>query len=249
MIFLCAVIILHGYARLKKNNFTHIYIYSLNDVKLHVPLNEAIRFLDAPDHLRLAPVVSPSRVLEIVYGNYLLKRLLSRYLLKSADEIKIERTAYGKPFVSTEADALYFNVSHSENMLVICIADKNVGVDIEVPKKRSLEYLKKVALHNYTKIEANAIIRISNLTSLIKYFYGLWVCKEAAIKTLGLGLSFAMNKVDSLKVLDFQGLSINVGDEIYCIKGMYKYFACDNAYIAVAKCGALGQICYFRDVC
>lgn len=84
----------------------------------------------------------------------------------------------GKP--ALENDAIFFNVSHSRDQLVIAVADTEVGVDIECYDRTISERLRRHCLTEQELAQtppddAHAFIRI-------------WTAKESYLKLYGSGL-------------------------------------------------------------
>lgn len=124
------------------------------------------------------------------------------YLLKSKDKTKkaVSKCAYdfvstlamkqlkinqkprlgyesnGKPFFEDYPD-FYFNISHSENLIAVAVADSPVGVDIE--KKRDANL--KIAQRFFSEREKD-FVKDSD-----SFFY-VWTRKEALLKKTGEGL-------------------------------------------------------------
>ncbi len=110
--------------------------------------------------------------------NYTTGRKLLRLGLKNHglenefNKIKINKN--GKPFVA----GVFFNISHS-NDLVVCAFDSNeIGIDIEKIKPVDLSNFH----HVFTDRELTFIEENENPTLA---FYKLWVRKESFIKSIG----------------------------------------------------------------
>src|SRR5262249_39550263 len=58
----------------------------------------------------------------------ILRTLLGRYLGVEPERVRLERDARGKPFVPP---AVQFNMSHSAGVVLIAVARRAVGVDVE----------------------------------------------------------------------------------------------------------------------
>lgn len=116
-----------------------------------------------------------------VIGYYLLKQ----YLLK---DFKIELydvsiNEYGKPFI----DEIYFNISHSNNMIAIIISDNPCGIDVEYEDIRCLKLAKKI-LNN------SELSYFNNLSDDLKLEYVMkkWVSLEAYSKMIGNNLNLKL---------------------------------------------------------
>lgn len=82
---------------------------------------------------------------------------------------------FGKPFI---VDAPNFNISHSRNIVIVCLSKNFIGIDIESTIN---EFPKEVI--DYFSEEEKSYITCSN------DYYKLWVLKESYVKYTGKGLS------------------------------------------------------------
>lgn len=129
---------------------------------------------------------------------------LLQYALKmeNAREPSVNITPNGKPYLVGEDD-LYFNLSHSEDMVMCAISEKEVGCDVE--KKAELDY--SVAKYVMTEYELDRIYGQKNYTEQQEMFYRLWTLKESYMKATGLGIqlepkSFGIiARMDKVKVV------------------------------------------------
>ena len=112
------------------------------------------------------------------------KLFLLEILKKYHIDYGIFYNEYGKPYIKN--NPIYFNISHSKPYTVICIADKEVGIDIE-----KITYRKRVLNKICTCTEIQHINNAHDFTKL-------WVKKEAYVKYLGIGLSYDLKKVNTL---------------------------------------------------
>ena len=79
---------------------------------------------------------------------------------------------------------VYFNISHSENLVVCALSIKGaIGIDLEKEKPVNLENFKPwFTVKEWTDI--------SKAPSPIRRFYWYWTRKESIIKALGVNLSY-----------------------------------------------------------
>lgn len=110
-------------------------------------------------------------------------------------------TSNGKPYLAGE-ERLYFNLSHSEGMVMCAIAEKEVGCDVE--KKTVLD--RRLAEYVMTEYELNRIYDLEKDSEQQEMFFRLWTLKESYMKATGLGIglepkSFGMvSRKDKVKV-------------------------------------------------
>lgn len=142
---------------------TNIYIYkkttlpiNINELKAELPksvLNHIAKYKQ-----------------EIDYTNSLIAwHILQQHLKEDFNDTleTLKFNEFGKPLI----DNLYFSISHSNNIIVVGISNKNIGIDVEMEKTiRKTEKIK------------NLLDLKSSYTSLIEE----WTKYEATIKYYGL---------------------------------------------------------------
>lgn len=119
----------------------------------------------------------------------LLKKCLEEY---GIDIEEIRCGEHGKP----EIDGIYFNLSHSQDMVVCVVSDKPVGCDIE----KIGEERKGIAERFFTKNERSYLESFDS-ERRNREFYRLWTMKESYIKMTGEGTNLALDRVE-FEILD-----------------------------------------------
>ena len=124
-----------------------------------------------------------------------LKKVLNENNIYEYDIIK---NKYGKKYLKT--NELYFNISNKDNITVIAISDKEIGIDIE-----SIKYNSSILNTICTESEEDNFINNSYqkeniLNSFDKEndFTKMWTMKESYVKMLGMGLKYDLKKVDTI---------------------------------------------------
>ena len=119
-------------------------------------------------------------------------RLLSGYYLNTnPKEIEFEYGKFGKP-AFRKTSRLKFNVSHSENYILIgFVNDYAFGVDIECIKKSS--DVLDLTRNYFSQLEIKSFESFAE-SDQYDAFFRCWVQKEAFIKAKGTGLSFPLDK-------------------------------------------------------
>jgi len=118
-----------------------------------------------------------------------LRTLLSSYLNTSPLALQFTYNQHGKPFLLNSP--LYFNVSHSKDIILIAISNQEkTGVDIE-HMDSSRDYL-KIAQRFFSPGEYQALIACSK-ENQAEAFFNIWTAKEAYIKAVGKGLWIDLN--------------------------------------------------------
>lgn len=116
--------------------------------------------------------------------------LLAMYAIREVfgipmSEQRIQDGEHGKPFL-LQHDNIHFNISHSENIVVVAVCDRPVGIDVEhiVPWREPLA--RRICTPDEWKELQNARDREAALTKC-------WTQKEAAVKMEGTGLAGLWN--------------------------------------------------------
>ena len=122
----------------------------------------------------------------------ILRKILGNYLSQNPASIEFEVNPFGKPFLRTVADEppLYFNISHSKNVLVIAASRSfDVGIDVEfLDESRSIQSIAQAhfASHEFSDFSA------ASLAEQVDLFFQYWTGKEALLKACGKGLSIEL---------------------------------------------------------
>lgn len=162
-----------------------------------------------------------------VFNKDKIRAIISEILIRVAycegrsvdnDDIRFEKNKYGKPFIINSND-FKFNVSHSDEMVVVAIDNEDIGVDIE--KIQNID--KEVAKIFCTENECNVIAN-SKEEEVKKISTSIWSLKEAYVKYLGVGISKELNSFDviskyninsniNLKSIEYNGYCLSICSE------------------------------------
>ncbi len=120
-------------------------------------------------------------------------RILLRLALSlSADrrlapnEWRFERTAFGKPFVRENNEALDFSVSHADQVVMVAIGrDIKLGLDVESVDQP----LEDTLVSHFCHVTEAHSLQSLPAPQRLRRFIQLWTQKEAYSKMLGLGHS------------------------------------------------------------
>lgn len=141
-----------------------IYTEALSEIEL----KKADRFLHFGDKKKF------------IVSKYMLRNLLSKLISTTPASILFELTQHKKPAIKEKVE---FNITHSNNIVLIAINKNPVGLDIEfINKDFDYESLMPRVFNEPEQFYIN-----SNNNRLI-YFYLLWTRKEALLKATGEGL-------------------------------------------------------------
>ena len=114
----------------------------------------------------------------------LLKQCLSEYNIRIED---IRYGEHGKP----EIDGVYFNLSHSHDMVVCGVSERRIGCDIE-----KIEDVRDgIAERFFTKSEIQYLNQYEG-DEKKEEFYRLWTMKESYMKMTGEGMSLALDRFE-----------------------------------------------------
>jgi len=116
-----------------------------------------------------------------------LRVLLGEQLGERPGSIAIETGPSGKPRLAGAAPRLGFSVSHSGDLALICIAECEVGVDLE--GLRPVPDAVEIARRRFAPAEAR-FVGEGGPGDVDRRFLTCWTRKEALVKAVGAGLSF-----------------------------------------------------------
>lgn len=133
-----------------------------------------------------------------IAGEFLLRECLLRRGLLSDDRLDIKIQASGKPYLGNSS--IHFSISHSGNILVCAVADREIGVDVQ----KVSSYNPSLAARYFSEDEKRFILSSPHKD---KAFTTLWCAKESYIKALGSTLS---------KDLSSTRLSFDAAGHMYC---------------------------------
>lgn len=141
------------------------------------------------DYLHLLPKVSKEKIMQYHFkkdqlrsftSEWLKYYYLADYLKIKPNEINIESTTYGKPFLANNPQHVVFNISHSGEYVIIAIA-RNVRLGIDIEQIDHKINPAELAPHVFSPSEQSLI------NSDIHNFFKLWTKKEALLKMSGEG--------------------------------------------------------------
>ncbi len=129
---------------------------------------------------------------------YLVTRALVRSVLTlynaavRPEQWRFENNAYGKPSIQNSPVPLVFNLSHTENKVVLAVtAGGELGVDVEWTGRRNDTLA--IAENYFSSLELSQL-RALPAPKQGQRFFQLWTLKEAYIKACGLGLAIPLDE-------------------------------------------------------
>lgn len=144
----------------------------------------------------------------------------SNSLNLTLENLIIERGENGKPYFKGENE-IFFNGTHSKDLIAVAMSDKFMGVDGEFVKKRNFLDIAKeyFSFNEYKLLKSSLKLEID--------FYTLWTLKEAYIKTFGKSI---FDIKDSIEI-DLNERAIYNADNLF-----FATFIIDNCYIMSVCC-------------
>ena len=122
-----------------------------------------------------------------IVGRGALRDILARYLHIAPAQVLITAAAQGKPVLTASEDQeLHFNIAHAHDYVLIGIARRSIGIDLEYLRD-NLD-LSDIARQNFSseQIEYLASKKTDELQHL---FFQYWTRLEAYLKALGIGFT------------------------------------------------------------
>ena len=122
-----------------------------------------------------------SKLLSLGAGMLLDKAIKDR----GFDDYEIELSENGKPRIKERGD-VFFNISHSGEMVCLGISDKEIGVDVEKVKHFRESLINYVFMPQDQELAKELAMSESNMD---KVYTRLWTIKESIMKHTGKGIS------------------------------------------------------------
>ncbi len=123
----------------------------------------------------------------------MLRRVMATAVSLQPEQIKFHYEQWGKPRLERRSrPEVHFNVAHSDEWALIALAQSPVGVDVEVLNER-INY-RAIASQILTSCESQAWDQLVGSDREMATMQ-LWVCKEALLKAMGLGIAEGLKQV------------------------------------------------------
>lgn len=145
-----------------------------------------------------------------------------------AGEYTVRYISDEKPSLICQKD-LYFNISHSDDFVVVAVSDKEIGCDIQEIRA----YNPKVAVRHYCENETRLI---ENSDDKDGAFIRLWALKESILKFTGKGISGGLSSYDfSLYIADESFRAFDCSFYVNKIENTYFALCHKNAEFIIEK--------------
>ena len=139
---------------------------------------------------------------------------------------------YGKPYLQY-SPAIYHNISHSGDWVVMALDDFSIGIDIEEIKPVDYEIAKRF----FSKEEVYSLgTKIGD--EKLGHFYDLWTLKESYIKAVGKGLSIPLHSFS----IDISEFNITLKNYVGMSEYYFKQYPIENRY-KLSVCSTRKEFC------
>ncbi len=157
-------------------------VFFIDLLTSNIDLQAYQSFLSADEKARSNRITSISTKRNFICGRALIKTTLAKMLSCQAQDVILKTTENGRLEIDSPCSELRFNLSHSNNYIVLGVSPKPIGIDIEYIKNRN--YL-DIAEYFFTQKEFESLKNISHDVFGQRLFYYYWTAKEAFIKCNG----------------------------------------------------------------
>jgi 4'-phosphopantetheinyl transferase len=121
-----------------------------------------------------------------------LRDILAAYVGASPAGLRFRYGPHGKPALAPPLEWLHFNLAHSQDLAVVAVARRPVGVDVERVRPLADGPL-ALAARTFAPGEV-AALRAAPQSQQLDEFFRYWTCKEAYVKARGAGLSLPFDQ-------------------------------------------------------
>nr|XP_033804770.1 L-aminoadipate-semialdehyde dehydrogenase-phosphopantetheinyl transferase [Geotrypetes seraphini] len=164
----------------------------------------AARCVQPEEKTRIGQFVFARDAKAAMAGRLLIRKLIADKLQIPWNEILLQRTSKGKPFLVHDISKTYpnfnFNVSHQGEYAVLAAeVEFQVGIDImktELPGSGSIQEFFRIMTRQFTEKEWKSIRCAGSEWSQLDMFYRYWALKESFIKAIGVGLGFSLQRIE-----------------------------------------------------
>jgi 4'-phosphopantetheinyl transferase len=174
------------------SQFFPIYCIRIADFKTRLELLNAC--LDANEIKRAIGYKQEKDRQRFIVSRAMLRIILAKYLDKQPATVEFYTDENKKPHVKNTGTDLHFNISHTDDFVVITVDNTPVGIDLE--KINGTFVFENILEKIFTADEIKAIQ--DNDDHSRHMFYRLWTRKEALLKASGKGIDNDIPHIPSL---------------------------------------------------
>lgn len=166
-----------------------VTIYRCEPEKIDRQLYEAFKkSVSRETRERTARMCRDQDRMATIAGEGMIRFLIAGKTGEKPEEIPILRTETGKPYSPGHP---YFSISHSAGAVAVCLAEREVGLDIEKLREAPFRTMRRFC----TPEEEDYILSAGNEEEKRRRFFTVWTLKEAYFKCTGEGLTGGLQSV------------------------------------------------------
>jgi 4'-phosphopantetheinyl transferase len=186
----------------------HVWLVADDDIDDRLLAHYRQHCLNGQELLREKRFYFEKHRKQFVITRALVRSVLSRYANIAPSAWQFSKNDYGRPEIcngNAASDALSFNLSHTEGMVMLAVSCKQpLGIDVENTHVRPAPL--DIADHYFSPHEAKALSALP-IPLQAERFFQYWTLKESYIKAEGKGLSIPLAQF-SLNFLSDTGVAI-----------------------------------------
>lgn len=174
-------------------NARQAQLFTVSLLATEQQVSEASRVLNAEELARANRFVHADVRRRFIMCRSTLRHLLARELKTKAAQLRFRYEQWGKPQLEQSSKTqIHFNVSHSGDWGLVLIAREPVGVDLEIPNER-IQYraIASQILSPRERLTWEGLPAPAQALAVLR----IWVCKEALLKAMGLGIAEGLQQV------------------------------------------------------
>ncbi|XP_064904674.1 L-aminoadipate-semialdehyde dehydrogenase-phosphopantetheinyl transferase isoform X2 [Columba livia] len=164
----------------------------------------AARLVQPEEKDRIGQFVFARDAKAALAGRLLMRKLVAEKLCIPWNEIHLQRTSKGKPFLANNVFSIHssynFNVSHQGDYAVLAAEPElQVGIDImktSLPGSSSIPNFFRIMKRQFTETEWDVIKSMSNEWMQLDMFHRHWALKESFLKAIGVGIGFNLQRIE-----------------------------------------------------
>lgn len=181
----------------------NITVSSINEIGMAgFDRDSLVLFLPEKSRKRLALITNPESFDRSLLGELLMRYCLVRYAGIPNELVDFSYGEKGKPLLPQYSN-VFFNMSHSGNLVACALADAEIGIDIEHFRRVNI----RVAERFFSEAEIADLLSLDE-NARNDYFFTLWTIKESFLKAIGSGLSKSLSS-----------FTVSKSDEGFCLSG------------------------------
>jgi 4'-phosphopantetheinyl transferase len=152
-----------------------------------VPVEELFARLVPDEQTRAVRYRLPRAREQFVVGRGLLRGFLGACLGVPPCSVPLTYLPSRKPVLALSGQPLYFNITHTDGILILVAGLRRVGVDVE--RLRPMPDAEGLVERFFSAAEAVAFRALPERDRLVAFFRG-WTCKEAVLKAAGATIEY-----------------------------------------------------------